>query len=239
MECPQFTEGTISFFHGETFHTYYKVFGKLEGRIRDPLVVLHGGPGLVHDYLFPFVDLADEYEIPVILYDQLGNGKSSHIQGKEPAFWTIDLFIDELVNLLSHLSIEDSFDLVGHSWGGILAAAFAVQRQPAGLHRLVLSNSVASSSLREQSNAQLLEAFPEEVKIGIGEGMKNPAAYFHAVKEFHSVHGCLTRPVPEEYWYALDQIFGPEGDLTVASAPYVQIGAHSIEKNPHIRPAAY
>ena len=49
-------------------HTYYQVFG---GRIGDPLVVLHGGPGLVHDYLFPFVGLADEYEIPVILYDQL------------------------------------------------------------------------------------------------------------------------------------------------------------------------
>ena len=231
-ECPQFTEGIISFFHSvETFHTYYKVFGKLEGRVRDPLVVLHGGPGLVHDYLFPFIDLADEYEIPVILYDQLGNGKSTHIQGKEPTFWTIDLFIDELVNLLSRLSIEDSFDLVGHSWGGILAAEFAVRRQPAGLHHLVISNSVALSSLREQSNVQLLEAFPEEVKIGITEGMKHPAAYFHAVKEFHSVHGCLTRPVPKEYWYALDQIFGPEGDLTVASAPYVRISAHSIMKN--------
>jgi len=231
-KCPQFTEGIISFFHsGETLHTYYKVFGKLEGRIRDPLVVLHGGPGLVHDYLFPFVDIADEYEIPVILYDQLGNGKSSHIRGKEPTFWTIDLFIDELVNLLARLSIEDSFDLVGPSWGGILAAEFAVRRQPAGLHHLVISNSVASSSLREQSNVQLLEDFPEEVKIGITEGMKHPAPYFRAVKEFHSVHGCLTRPVPEEYWYALDQIFGPEGDLTVASAPYVQISAHSIVKN--------
>lgn len=83
-ECPQFTEGIISFFHSvETFHTYYKVFGKLEGRVRDPLVVLHGGPGLVHDYLFPFIDLADEYEIPVILYDQLGNGIS---KGKNPHF---------------------------------------------------------------------------------------------------------------------------------------------------------
>lgn len=188
-ECSHFTEGTLSFFHsGETFLTYYKVFRSLEKRIRDPLVVLHGGPGLVHDYLFPFVDLAHEYEIPVILYDQPGNGKSSHIQGKEPTFWTINLFIDEFVNLLCHLSIEDSFDLLGHSWGGILAAEFAARRQPAGLHHLVISNSVASSSLREQSNAQLLETFPEEVKIGIAEGMKNPAAYFHAVKEFHSVH---------------------------------------------------
>ncbi|KIM42793.1 hypothetical protein M413DRAFT_123779 [Hebeloma cylindrosporum] len=221
-ECPQFTEGTVSFVHGgETLHTYYKVYGQLEGRIHSPLVVLHGGPGLVHDYLFPFVDLADEYEIPVVLYDQLGNGKSSHIEGKEPAFWTIDLFIDELVNLLSHLSIEDSFDLLGHSWGGILAAEFAARRHP-GLHRLVISNSVASPSLRQRSNAQLLEGFPEEVKIGIAEGMKNPPAYIRAVKEFHSVHGCLTRPLPGEYWYALDQIFGPDGDLTVASAPALQ-----------------
>ena len=36
--------------------------------------------------------------------------------------------------------------------------------------------------------------------------------------------------MPVEYWYALNQIFGPERDFTVASAPYVQIGIHSTEK---------
>jgi len=68
---------------------------------------------------------------------------------------------------------------------------------------------------------QLLEAFPEEVKRGIMEGMKDPEGYFRALKELHAVHGCLARPIPAEYWYTLDQVFGPAGDPTVVSAPYV------------------
>ena len=95
MSQPLFREGTINFtYDGETYQTYYKLFGDLIGRTRDPIVVLHGGPGLVHDYLFPFANLATQHNFPVILYDQIGNGRSSHIKGKDPAFWTIDLFID-------------------------------------------------------------------------------------------------------------------------------------------------
>ncbi|KAF8961660.1 hypothetical protein BDZ97DRAFT_1921147 [Flammula alnicola] len=43
------------------------------------------------------------------------NGKSTHLREQPPEFWTIDLFIDELVNLLNYFSIQDGFDLVGHS----------------------------------------------------------------------------------------------------------------------------
>jgi pimeloyl-ACP methyl ester carboxylesterase len=55
----------------ETFFTPYKVIGNLEGRTRRPLIVVHGGPSLSSDYLFPIADLADS-GVPVIFYDQLG-----------------------------------------------------------------------------------------------------------------------------------------------------------------------
>jgi len=237
MSQPIFREGTINFtYDGEIYQTYYKLFGELDGRTRDPIVVLHGGPGLVHDYLFPFANLATQHNFPVILYDQIGNGRSSHIKEKDPAFWTIDLFIDELVNLITHFSIQDGFDLVGHSWGGILASEFEVRRQPAGLKRLVLSNSLPAISLWTQSNMQLLEAFPEEVKKGIMEGMKDPEGYFRALKELHAVHGCLARPIPAEYWYTLDQVFGPAGDPTVASAPYVHF--HCLSNDMGVNPSS-
>jgi len=198
------------------------LFGKLEGRTRDPLIVLHGGLGLCHNYLFPFAELTAKYNVPVILYDQLGNAKSTHLKEKPPTFWNVDLFIDELVNLLKHFKIQDGFDLVGHSWGGILATEFEVRRQPAGLKHLILSDSLAASSLWNQSNGQLLQAFPDDVKQGIMGGMKDPQKFFNALKEFHAVHGCTIRPVPEEYWYTLDQVFGPDGDPTVAGAPILQ-----------------
>jgi pimeloyl-ACP methyl ester carboxylesterase len=87
----------------------------------------------------------------------MGNGQSTHLRLKEPTFWTIDLFIDELVNLLSYFRIGDSFDLLGHSWGGILAAEFIIRRQPPGLKHLILANSFASARL---TVARLL---PEEI----------------------------------------------------------------------------
>jgi proline-specific peptidase len=220
FQSPKFTEGKIDFTHqGETYQTYYKLFGDLENRTRNPLVVLHGGPGLCHNYLFPFSQLTEKYGVPVILYDQLGNAKSTHLKEKPLTFWTIDLFIDELVNLLNHFNIQDGFDLVGHSWGGILASEFEVRRQPAGLKHLIIASSLAAYSLWNQSNGQLMQAFSDEVKQGLMGGMKEPEKFFDALKELHAVHGCVTRPVPPEYWYTLDQVFGPDGDPTVASAP--------------------
>ncbi|KAF8960222.1 proline iminopeptidase [Flammula alnicola] len=216
-------EGTIPFpYKGETFQTYYKVFGDFKNRERTPLVVLHGGPGLSHDYLVPFADLTAKFSIPVILYDQLGNARSTHLKDKPPTFWTVDLFMDELSNLLQHFSIQDSFDLVGHSWGGVLAAEFAVQKQPTGLKHLILTNSLAASSLWNKSNMQLLQGFPQDVQEGIAAGMKDPAKFSAALEKYYAVHGCTVNPFPKEYTATLDTLFGPNGDLTVASAPILQ-----------------
>src|ERR1700674_3798824 len=41
---------------------------------KTPLLLLHGGPGMGHNYLLPMKALADER--PVIFYDQLGCGLS-------------------------------------------------------------------------------------------------------------------------------------------------------------------
>ena len=213
-------EGVIPFIRdGETFETYYKIFGDLEHRTKPPLIVLHGGPGLVHNYLVPFSDLAVNASIPIILYDQIGNGKSTHLRDKPPTFWTIDLFVDELQNVITHLGVADAFDLGGHSWGGILAAEYALRRKPASLRHLILTDSLASIQKWMQSTMQLLQAFPKEVQDGVKGGMKEPAKYYAALKKFHAVHGCTVVPVPADHTYTLDMVFSEKGDPTVASAP--------------------
>lgn len=66
-------EGKMPFaIGGETFETYYKVFGDLKSSTRTPLVVLHGGPGIAHDYMTPLGDLSLQSSTAVILYDQIG-----------------------------------------------------------------------------------------------------------------------------------------------------------------------
>ena len=50
---------------------WYQVIGEGDAI---PLLTLHGGPGVPHDYLETLDELVDER--PVIFYDQLGCGRS-------------------------------------------------------------------------------------------------------------------------------------------------------------------
>ncbi|KAJ4474788.1 hypothetical protein C8R41DRAFT_774843 [Lentinula lateritia] len=79
----------------------------------------------------PHIDLAINSSVPVIFYDQIGSARSSHIA---PAI-TIDLFIAELTNLIDHLKIS-AFNIVGHSWGGVLGVEYAIRVQPPDLNTL-------------------------------------------------------------------------------------------------------
>jgi proline-specific peptidase len=213
--------GLIPFkYGGEMFQTFYKTYGDIENRTKDPLIVLHGGPGLVHDAYVPFSDLSVDSSIPVILYDQIGNGHSTHLKEKPSTFWTIDLFIDELANLINFFGIQNGFSIVGHSWGGILGSEYEVRHQPPGLKKLILTNSLAASSLWNQSNMQLMQKFSPEVQEGLKAGMKEPAKFHAALLKLHKAHGCILPEFPEPYSYTLDQVFGEKGDPTVALAPY-------------------
>lgn len=222
-------EGTVPFeYKGETYQTYYKVFGDLSTATRTPLLVAHGGPGFSHDYLLPHADLA-EAGIPVIFYDQIGNARSTHLRDKPTAFWTIDLFIDELQSLLAALKIDGSFDLLGHSWGGCLAAEFEVRRAPKGLRKLVLADSLASVALWSESTKLLLKAFPKEVAEGMGAEKTDVKAFVAARQVFFSKHIIMVTPWPKEVLYSLDRGIAEDGDPTVSSAPYVIIHIyHSI-----------
>ena len=213
-------DGHILFpYKGETHQTYYKVFGDLDNHTRVPVVVLHGGPGLSHDYMLPNADLADEpYGYPVIFYDQIGNARSTHLPDEPEDFWSVDLFLDELENILAHFKIQDRYYIVGHSWGGMLAAEFVVRRQPKGLRRLVIADAPSATALWRQSFMQLLQEFPEWVKEAIGRGFEDRETYWKALGEVYAVHGCRVQPMPEDLEYSLLQVYGEGADLTVKNA---------------------
>ncbi|PCH37190.1 proline-specific peptidase [Wolfiporia cocos MD-104 SS10] len=208
-------EGLAPFVHqGETYQTWYKVFGDLTDRTRTPLVGLHGGPGLAHNYLLPLSDLTATASIPVVLYDQIGGvgQRSSYFTDKPHSFWNIDLFIDELESLLAYLSIQDNFILLGHSWGGQLAAEFELRRQPAGLKKIILSNTYSAAAMWGKSTGQLLSAMPKEVQEGMAAGWKNRKLLGPAMKQFQAKHGCTVQPPPEEFWGPINRVF--EEDYT-------------------------
>lgn len=219
------TEGTVPFtVNGEEFQTWYKVYGQLTDPSLPPLIAIHGGPGLVSNYLSPLRDIAEKNPLqPVILYDQLGNGKSSHMPDKPSEFFTVKLYVDELENLISKLGIKE-YHLLGHSWGGPLGAEFEVERRPPGLKSLILSNSLAEMRLASQSMGERIASLvnAEEVLAAFEKGFEDPEGL---KKAYESLHGSYAlkyfkeRPLPDDI-DALASIFGNEekgikGDNTV------------------------
>ncbi|PYH43088.1 proline-specific peptidase [Aspergillus saccharolyticus JOP 1030-1] len=193
MEAP-FREGTATFQHAhfpQPAQTWYRVYGDLT--VNTPLVVLHGGPGFCHNYLLPLADLAPTRA--VILYGQIGNGRSTHYPEKrgDHAFWTVDLLISELENLLAYLGIAGDFDLLGHSWGGMLGAFRAVDR------------------LR----ATLPQPVQETLKQCEDEGRLDSTEYADATMVFLSQFSCQVDPWPQELLDSL--VWATEKDSTVAS----------------------
>ena len=106
---------------GKPCETWYKIVGDLRHGI--PLILAHGGPGGGHEYLLPFTDLHEKYGKTVIFYDQIGCGKSTRLREKagDEEFWTVELFVEELDNLVDFLGLRSrGFDYLGQSWGGML-----------------------------------------------------------------------------------------------------------------------
>ncbi len=198
------TTGTAAF--GE-YETWYQVNGDLESGT-PPLIVLHGGPGCTHDYVLAFGDIADTGR-PIILYDQIGNGRSTHLRDKGPDFWTVDLFIAELENLIDHLGVRDGYHVLGQSWGGMLGAEFAVRR-PDGLISLVIADSPASMALWVQEANKLKAALPADVAEALtsheAAGTTDDPAYVAASDVFYAKHVCRVQPMPPEVVRTFDAI---------------------------------
>ncbi|MCD5996620.1 proline iminopeptidase-family hydrolase [Pseudomonas sp. CDFA 602] len=197
----------------DQYQTWYRITGDLKGPLT-PLVILHGGPGCTHDYVDAFKDVAHTGRA-VIHYDQLGNGRSTHLPHKGADFWTVNLFLAELDNLLVHLGIADNYALLGQSWGGMLASEHAVLR-PSGLKALIVANSPADMHTWVSEANRLRGLLPQAVQ---GTLLKHEQAgtldhpdYVAASRLFYDRHVCRVTPWPAEVKRTFDQI---DADPTV------------------------
>ncbi|KAK4227354.1 Alpha/Beta hydrolase protein [Podospora fimiseda] len=180
--------------------TSYSIWGNLSPK-KIPLICLHGGPGIPHDYLLPISLINTDYGIPVLMYDQIGCGKSTHFPNKplDTSFWTPALFMAELDNLIRSLGIT-TYDLLGHSWGGMLAAEYALT-QPAGLRKLVLCDAPSDMRTYVGVAQELRAMLPAEVRAILTNDqfpIESPE-YQTALLEFYRRHLCRVEgPFPQE-----------------------------------------
>ena len=133
---------------------YYVAGGPVDGTV--PLVVVSGGPGSDHRYMRiggAFARMARSR--PVVMFDQRSTGRSTPA-GPTPDFldWARD--VDAIRKALGVSKI----DLLGHSFGGLVAMAYA-KAYPTNLASVILVDSTAP---RLADNKQLLaEMYPDRI----------------------------------------------------------------------------
>jgi len=170
-------------------NVWYRVAGEGTGT---PVILLHGGPGAPSYYLKPLLALGDER--PVVIYDQLGAGRSDHVT--DTTLFTIERYVDELEALRAHLGIE-RLHLYGNSWGSILAVEYYL-RHPEGVESLVLSGPALSVSLWLSTADSLVGTLPESTRVAIerneAAGTYDTPEYQAAVMEFYALYLARRQP---------------------------------------------
>ncbi|WP_396207641.1 proline iminopeptidase-family hydrolase [Gemmatimonas sp.] len=175
------TEGMIDVPGGRV---WYRKLGNGPGT---PLLALHGGPGGTACRFEVLAPLARER--PVIFYDQLGSGRSDH--PTDTSLWRVDRFVAELSAVRQALGLT-RVHLLGHSWGGALAAEYMAAAKPDGVVSVIFSSPLIDTprwiadadSLRAQLPAEIRRVLDEEER----KGTLDSPAYMAATDSFYARH---------------------------------------------------
>ncbi len=161
-----------------------------------PLILLHGGPDFDHTYLLPEMDrLADSFRL--IYYDQRGRGQSS--AGVQPEEVSLQSEIEDLEALRQSLQL-DSVNLLGHSWGALLALEYAAQYPQYVAHLIILNPAPVSQAdyllLRESRRTHS----PDDIARlkELAKAASYQAGDPEAVAAYYRVHFNATLRKPEQ-----------------------------------------
>jgi proline iminopeptidase len=147
---------------------YVKSFGQ-----GDPLVIVHGGPGASHDYLLPYlVPLARNNRL--VFLDERGSGRSEKLE--DPSGYTVENMVEDVEAVRTALGLG-KINLLGHSYGGVLAQAYALKYQ-GNLNHLVLCSTFHSTKELNAMFVRMKQDMPAELRARI-EKAEQEGLYGH------------------------------------------------------------
>ncbi|WP_118973702.1 alpha/beta fold hydrolase [Taibaiella koreensis] len=173
----------------------------------DPLILISGGPGGAHTGLRRFDSLAKNNML--IYFDAFGRGKSDTAQDVKE--YSLARDIEDIEGLRKALKL-DKINLLGHSYGGVVAQGYAL-RYPQQVAHLVLANTFHSHVMwqvnDDNSNHEISMNYPEVWQELTALREKG---YVSSDKECQDVYG----RVPYGFLYA----YNPDKFASRGSKPY-------------------
>jgi proline iminopeptidase len=131
---------------------YYQTLGQ-----GTPLLIVHGGPGASHDYFLPYLlPLARHHKL--IFIDERGSGKSEKLE--DPAGYTVENMVEDTEAVREGLNLG-RISLLGHSYGGVLAQAYALKYQANLTHLILCSTFHSTTKMNEVFRHMLANMTPE------------------------------------------------------------------------------
>src|SRR6201996_2467075 len=183
-------EGTIAVPGGQIW------FKRVGGGAGLPLLVVHGGPGLPHNYLLSLERLANERE--GIFWDPRGCGTSK--RPPSPELWTMERAVAEVDAVVRALGL-DLFHLFGNSWGGMLAQQYVLDAASAAAS-LTISNSIASipefGNMVARLKSELDPATQSAIDRHEAAGTTYAPEYQAAIRTWNETYLCRVRPWPRD-----------------------------------------
>jgi proline iminopeptidase len=174
------------------------------------VLLLNGGPGATHEYFECFENFLPKEGIEFIYYDQLGCGNSDN--PRDTAMWSLPRYVEEVEQVRQALKLDNTnFYLLGHSWGGILAAEYAFKYQQ-NLKGLIISNMMmscpdygryADEVLAKQMKPEVLK---EIRQIEARKDFSNPRYMGLLEPNFYAEHLCRVVPNPEPVTRSMSKI---------------------------------
>ena len=147
---------------------YYKAIGH-----GDPLLIVHGGPGASHDYFLPYL-LPLIKNNRLIFIDERGSGRSQKLENTKG--YTVENMVEDVEAIRQALGLG-KISLLGHSYGGVLALAYALKYQE-NLSHLILCSTFHSSAKMNQLFEKMKERMNPELRARI-DRMELEGLYGH------------------------------------------------------------
>ena len=147
---------------------YYEALGHGQ-----PLLILHGGPGASHDYFLPYL-LPLARTNRVVFIDERGSGKSEKLE--DPKGYTVENMVEDVEAVRQHLNLG-KMNLLGHSYGGVLAEAYALKYQ-ANLAHLILGSTFHSTKALNEVFRQMKAHMTPELRNRI-DAMEKAGLFGH------------------------------------------------------------